>query len=51
MLNVTEEFGDIEAAYIQHEHDHLNGILFTDRILEQKGDIFQETADGLTKIN
>ena len=48
---VEENFSDIYAAYIQHELDHLNGILFTDRILEQKGDIFQETADGLTKIN
>lgn len=48
---IEEKFSDIEAAYVQHELDHLNGILFTDHILEQKGDIFQETADGLTKIN
>lgn len=48
---IEENFSDIEAAYVQHELDHLNGILFTDHILEQKGSIFQETADGLTKIN
>lgn len=48
---VVSDFTDIQAAYVQHELDHLNGVLFTDRILEQKGDIFQETTDGLTKIN
>lgn len=51
LIQTEQNFTDIEAAYVQHELDHLNGILFTDRILEQKGTIFQETADGLTKIN
>jgi len=51
LVQKEEEFSDIEAAYVQHENDHLNGVLFTDRILEQRGDIFQETADGLIKIN
>lgn len=48
---VTEEYSDVQAAYIQHEVDHLNGILFTDRIIEQKGQLFCETENGLTPIN
>lgn len=28
------------SRYVQHEHDHLNGILFTDHILEQKGKLY-----------
>jgi len=51
LSTVTEEFSDVASAYIQHEIDHLNGILFTDRILEQKGKLFRETDDGLTPIN
>lgn len=51
LVQKDEVYQDIQAAYVQHELDHLNGVLFTDRILEQKGDIFQETTDGLTKIN
>lgn len=43
-------FEDMEASYVQHENDHLNGILFTDRILEQGGEILTETPDGLTPI-
>ncbi len=48
---VIEDFSDVEAAYIQHEIDHLNGILFTDRVREQNGVILQETADGLTPVS
>ena len=47
---ITKDFSDVQAAYIQHEVDHLNGILFTDRILEQKGIILRETEDGLTPL-
>lgn len=39
---------DVDASYVQHENDHLNGILFTDRILEQGGEILIETPTGLT---
>ena len=41
---------DEPASWVQHENDHLDGILFTDRILEQHGQILQETADGLYPI-
>jgi peptide deformylase len=50
LAKTTRNFTDKEAAYIQHELDHLNGILFTDRIIEQKGTIFKETKDGLVPI-
>lgn len=51
LQTVTGEFSDVEAAYVQHEVDHLNGILFTDRILEQNGTILRETEAGLTPIS
>ena len=50
LKTVTHDFSAVEAAYIQHEVDHLNGILFTDRIRQQNGLILRETADGLTPI-
>jgi peptide deformylase len=33
------------ATIIQHEIDHTNGILFTQRVLEQKGKLYQTTKD------
>ena len=50
LVNQEATYEDIESAYVQHEFDHLNGILFTDRIIEQKGRIFNETEDGLVPI-
>lgn len=47
----TQIFKDIESAYVQHEIDHLNGILFTDHILKQKGQIFQEIDGSLEPIS
>lgn len=44
------KFEDINSAYVQHENDHLDGILFTDRILEQKGTILRETESGLVPL-
>jgi peptide deformylase len=35
------EFEGKEASLFQHEYDHLDGILFVDRILQQKGKIYQ----------
>lgn len=48
---MTQTFSDEESSYTQHELDHLNGILFTDRILEQGGIILKETASGLEPIS
>ena len=37
----TETFEGIEAQIVEHEVDHLNGILFVDRLLEQKKPLFE----------
>lgn len=38
---VTSLFDGFEAQIIQHEIDHLNGVLFTDRLLEQKKPLYE----------
>ncbi|EKD64680.1 MAG: Formylmethionine deformylase [uncultured bacterium] len=40
-----EEFKGFLATIIQHETDHTNGILFTQRVLEQKGKLYQTDKD------
>ncbi len=40
-----EKFSGFHATIIQHETDHINGILFTQRALEQKEKIFQVSTD------
>ena len=40
-----ESFAGFLATIIQHETDHINGILFTQRVLEQKGKLFQTIKD------
>ncbi len=41
----TKKFEGKRASFIQHEIDHLEGILFIDRILEQKGKIYKLEKD------
>ncbi len=41
----TEDFSDFIATVIQHEIDHLNGILFTTRVLEQNNSLYKEVRD------
>ena len=48
---VTKTYTGLNAIYIQHERDHLDGILFTDHILKQNGTIFIETKKGLVPLN
>lgn len=36
-----EEFSGFMATIIQHEVDHLNGILFTQRVMEQKEKLYE----------
>ena len=43
-------FTGFEAIIIQHEVDHLNGIVFTQRAVEQKGQLFREENEELVKI-
>lgn len=40
-----ERFKGKESAYVQHELDHLNGILFVDRALKQGEKIYQLQKD------
>jgi len=43
-------FTGFEAVIIQHEMDHLNGVVFTQRSIEQKGQLYKEENDELVKI-
>jgi len=43
---VVKDFSGKEACYFLHEYDHLDGILFIDRILKQKGKIYQIEKDS-----
>ena len=45
-----EWFSGFEATIIQHEIDHLNGILFTQRALEQKNPLYEEKDGKLKKM-
>ena len=40
-----ESFTGFLATIIQHETDHTNGILYTQRVLEQKEKLYQSTKD------
>ncbi len=40
----TEKFTGFPATVIQHEMDHLNGKIFVERILEQKGQLYRVTG-------
>lgn len=41
----TESLSGFLATIIQHETDHTKGILFTHRVLEQKGKLYHTTKD------
>jgi peptide deformylase len=38
---LTEIFHNFEAQIVQHEVDHLSGIMFVDRLLEQKKTLYK----------
>lgn len=43
-------FTGFKATIVQHEVDHLQGILFTQRALEQKTTLYEEKDGGLEKM-
>lgn len=43
-------FSGLKSTIVQHEVDHLNGILFTQRALEQKSQMYEERNGKLKKI-
>ncbi len=46
----SKEYEGFEAIIVQHEVDHLNGILFTQRCLEQKITLYEEDGDELVAM-
>lgn len=44
-LSHEESFSGFLATIIQHETDHINGILFTQRVLEQKSKMYETGKD------
>lgn len=46
-----EWFEDFESIIVQHEVDHLIGVLFTQRALEQNAELFEEKDGELKKMN
>ena len=47
-----EDFEGFMATIIQHETDHLNGILFTKRVMEQKEKLYniEENEKGEERL-
>lgn len=41
-----ESFTGFMATIVQHETDHTNGILYTHRVIEQKGKLYQTAKDS-----
>lgn len=46
----TETFKGFQAQIIQHEVDHLNGIVFVDHLLKQKQPLYELTEEGWEKV-
>jgi peptide deformylase len=42
----SQKFSGFMAVVIQHEVDHLDGILFPKRVLEQKGTLYESKKDA-----
>ena len=45
-----ERFEGFDAVIVQHEVDHLNGVLFTSRCLEHKVQLYEEQGGELYKV-
>ncbi len=45
---ITKSLTGVLAWIFQHEIDHLNGILFSDKVLEQKGKFYKYTGKDKT---
>lgn len=49
-ITKKEWFNGFESVIIQHEIDHLNGIVFTQRSMEQNQKLYKEDGDELKPI-
>jgi len=47
---LTETFTGFRAQIVAHEIDHLNGILFIDRLLEQKKPLYKLEGDNWEEV-
>lgn len=47
----TETFFDFSARVMQHELDHLNGVLFTDHIQQQSQPLYRSENDKLVEVS
>jgi peptide deformylase len=45
----TEEYDGIKARIIQHEYDHIEGVLFTDRLTPLKKTLLKGRLNDITK--
>ena len=50
MINKIESFSGFNAQIILHEMDHLNGVLFLDRLLEQKKPLYKLEKDQWEEV-
>ncbi|MCB0836000.1 MAG: peptide deformylase [Bacteroidetes bacterium] len=46
---ITEEFGGMKARIIQHEYDHLEGVLFTDHISQLRRSMLKGRLSKISK--
>lgn len=46
LVRIKKRFEDVPAIFIQHEVDHLDGILFTDHSLKNDLPVYQELGKG-----
>lgn len=51
LITITESFSGFDAQIILHEIDHLNGILFLDRLLEQKNPLYKLEKDTWEEVD
>jgi len=47
---ITETFKDFDAQIVLHEIDHLDGILFVDRLLEEKKPLYKVEGDDWEEV-
>jgi len=50
-VEITRTFSGFPAQIIQHEFDHLNGVLFIDRVLEQNGKLYEIQGENWKEVN
>ncbi len=47
---IVESFSGFMARIVQHETDHLNGILFTDHVLKQRKPLYKASKEGWEEV-